>query len=446
VKIVGVADTDSYLKWAGAVLDDVPEPADRRLILLATPMLPSDAQIAAALAGTRNVTPPVFELAALAKSIADENPDVVLLALTGPAVRVVIRAIVAASATRPIFVSGMPGISFPATRRALLYRSQADLLLVHSKRERRDFERVAEYLRIQQRFGLAQLAFLAAGGGRPVGGDTVVFAAQAKVPGAREDRVAVLGWLALAATAHPELEFVVKLRAATGERQTHAERYPFDELAAELGELPGNLSFRTGAMSEYLDHAAALVTVSSTAALEAAARGIPALVLDDFGVSARLINLVFEGSGLLGDSADLIAGRFRVAHESWLDDNYFHSRSEDNWVAAISDLMLVRDRGILTLRPEGRPTAGGALRLAWDRKRVLGPYDRSFSGTLAFAIGVPARWAFCIVRKTRHRLAGLGHPAIETTTAVGPDAPNTVVLESSVGLDSTETESAAAAG
>ena len=37
-----------------------------------------------------------------------------------------------------------------------------------------------------------------------------------------------------------------------------------------------------------------------TAVLEALAHGVPALVLDDFGVDAEHINVVFEGSGLLG--------------------------------------------------------------------------------------------------------------------------------------------------
>jgi hypothetical protein len=315
-------------------------------------------------------------------------------------VRVVLRAIVASSDIRPVFVSGMPGISFPATKRALLYRSQVDLLVVHSKRERDDFSGLAERLGIEQRFGLATLAFLRQGRA-PAKGNAVVFATQAKVPRTRDDRMSVLRWLSETAAQHPELRVVIKLRARGGEQQTHAERYPYDVLAAELGELPSNLVFETGPMADHLDYAVALVTVSSTAALEAAARGIPALVLNDFGVSARLINLVFDGSNLLGGFEDLIAARFPTADRVWLDQNYFHSGSVNDWFTAVEALAERRKAGELTLRAEARRGRGGALRDAWDRKRVLGQYDRSIGGRFALAVGIPARWVYLTARGMR---------------------------------------------
>ena len=60
-------------------------------------------------------------------------------------------------------------------------------------------------------------------------------------------------------------------------------------------------------MAEHLERAAALVTVSSTAVLEAVASGVPAVVIDEFGVAPKLINTVFEGSGLFG-GAEAVAG------------------------------------------------------------------------------------------------------------------------------------------
>jgi hypothetical protein len=316
-------------------------------------------------------------------------------------VRVVLRAIVASTRVRPVFVSGMPGISFPATKRALLYRSQVDLMVVHSKRERTEFSELAERMGLEQRFGLATLAFLSGTRDHAGNGDAIVFATQAKVPRTRADRMSVLGWLSETAVRHPELRVVVKLRARGGEKQTHDERYPYDVLAAELPALPSNLAFETGPMADHLDAATALVTVSSTAALEAAARGIPTLVLDDFGVSARLINLVFDGSNLLGGSEDLIAARFHSADEGWLDANYFHSAADADWLSRVAELTESRAAGELRLRAEARRGHGGALRHAWDRKRVLGDYDRSFSGRLALAIGIPARWVFLTVRRLR---------------------------------------------
>jgi hypothetical protein len=418
VKIVAIADSDSYLKWGASALGGVPEAWEKRLVVLATPVAPSDEQFDAALAGTgfERSAVPVLGLHELADYVRSEKPDAVLLSVRGPVVRVLVRAIALKSwwrgsrAGRPVFLSGMPGISIPATRRAILYRSRVDMIVVHSKREREEFAATAADLGVTQRFGLATLAFLARGGGErgresEVVGRDIVFAAQAKVPRVREDRLAVLSWLVRTAQRHPDLRVVVKLRARAGEQQTHAEAHPFDTLAEELAPLPSNLVFSSGSMAEHLDEAAALVTVSSTAALEAAALGVPVLVLDDFGVSARLINLVFEGSNLLGNSEELMAARFRLPHGEWLDANYFHEPADETWLDELGELLAERETSAFPLRPESRHALGGALRRAWDRKRVLGAADRSLGGRVALLIGIPARSVYVALRRLRRALA-----------------------------------------
>ena len=96
----------------------------------------------------------------------------------------------------------------------------------------------------------------------------LVFASQARVPPAREDREQVLRALAAATPA------VVKLRAGTGEQQTHHEEHPYDVLWAELvGRAarwrPARSPSPPASMAAALTGARGLVTVSSTAALEA---------------------------------------------------------------------------------------------------------------------------------------------------------------------------------
>lgn len=406
MKVIGVADSDSYVKWGSAMLERMPEHWDRSLAIIRTPALPSERQLHAALAGTRfgDAPPPVIDLADLAALVTREQPDVVLLSVRGPVVRVLVRMIVAAPVERPVLVCGLPGISIPETLNALYYRSQADLFVLHSKREIRAFEALAGRLGIGQRFCLATLPFLASRerGARP--GTDIVFAAQAKVPKPLDDRRLVLSWLAETARRHPDRRVVIKLRALSGEPQTHAERYPYDALLAELEPAPANLVVSTGAMSKHLREAAGLVTVSSTAALEAVAAGVPVLALDEFGVDARLINTVFEGSGLLAGADSLIAGDFREPQERWLDENYFHAPSDDTWLQSIEVALDARDAGLLPLRPQFRGRFGGALRRIWDRKIALGAYDRSPEGYLALAVGVPLRGAVRSLRRSRARL------------------------------------------
>lgn len=406
MRVLAVADSDSYIKWGASILDRMPRDWVRSLVVIRTPALPSSRQLDAALAGTGYTaqTSPLVDLGDLAALVAQERPDVVLLSVRGPVVRVLIRMIVAAGPRRPLIVSGLPGISIPATVLALYYRSQVDLLILHGKREIAEFGALAAELDIRQDFALATLPFLSGLPQSAAGGTDIVFAAQAKVPRTLDERQLLLGWLADAARAHPHQRVILKLRGTTGEAQTHAERYPFDTLLKGLKDRPDNLVVSTGPMSDHLEGAAALVTVSSTAAIEAIALGVPLLALDDFGVSASLINLVFEGSGVLGSSRQLVAGEFGHPDPAWLDQNYFQPPTDDDWIAAIEAGVARRAAGPLPVRPQFRATLGGNLRRIWDRKRALGEYDRTVSGYLALAVGLPLREAVRVSRRLRKLL------------------------------------------
>ncbi|WP_433445261.1 DUF6716 putative glycosyltransferase [Nonomuraea sp. CA-141351] len=334
--MLAVADSDSYLKWAACLLGDLPGGGAAELVVVRTPITPSPEQIAAAVGG--GVEPPPVLSARSVRRLAERTqPDVVLVACTGPVVDVLVAEVFAGLRPRPVFVSGLPGISVPATEKAWLFRSGCDLFVVHSEREVAEFSEIAARLGGGGAVGLARLPFLrsetVAGGG-----NRIVFATQAKVPRGREERERILLGLAELARLRPDLDVVVKLRALEDERQTHNERYHYQRLWREMGE-PGRLSFQAGSMHDQLERAAGFVTVSSTAALEAIALGVPSLVLSDFGVSAEMINLVFEGSGLLGTLDDLAKGDFRLASAEWCAANYFHPAERNDWARLLTGLV-----------------------------------------------------------------------------------------------------------
>jgi hypothetical protein len=243
---------------------------------------------------------------------------------------------------------------------------------VHSHREVAEFTRLGAELGSGLAFGLARLPFLPDGGSAPavvVTNDErsrpLVFAAQAKVPAVREQRLEILRALAGTGVA------VVKLRAVRDEQQTHREAWSYPALWDELvgdGSVRGDeVRFIGGAMHEALDGAAGLATVSSTAALEAMALGLPVLVLSDFGVSAELINLVFEDSGCLGTLSDLTSGRLRYPDHSWLAANYFHPAADNDWLVRLDRLLSLQQRGLL---PSPRPVRT-PLRLRIRRRARL---------------------------------------------------------------------------
>lgn len=425
VRVLAVADSDSYLKWSAAVLAGLPPGWSAEQVVLTSPITPSLAQIHAA------TSRPVWVLGYvhLAWKILRDKPDVLLLGCTGP----VIRAILAIpylrhGRRRPVLVTGLPGISVPVKPRGIAHRSECDLLIVHSHREREEFDAYGQALAPGMLLGLARLPFLSRG--NLVRADTepacerpVVFAAQAQVPPDREARRGLLLELAEAAGSQP---IVVKLRASAGQQQTHRELWPYPDLWAELvaeGKVAeAALRFSTGAMSAALDTAAGLVTVSSTAALEAIAADIPVVILSDFGVSAEMINLVFEQSGCLGTLDDVRQRRFFSPDPEWLRSNYFHPAEDSDWLKLMQRLLAQRHATGLSDRPI-RGTGLPAERVRQQLRLALPPR--------AWAALASLRRSWRGVRTTSRASRGQGRRALarlrarrlEPAPAEPPHAP-----------------------
>lgn len=428
IRVVAIADADSFVKWAASLVSSVPG-LQAHLLLVGTPLTASAAQERTALAGTVLGAADVTRIgfAETAGWLAGQRPDVILLAGRGPFVRMMGR-VIDSLPHRPVTVSGLPGMAIPAQRGALEYRRHTDLMVVHSHREMRAFEELGRRIGVQMPTALATLPFArrrqrmlrseriaveavaAQHGGvavverplqitpvRPPATD-IVFAAQALVPVAKEERAEIAAMLVRAAEAEPGRRVVVKLRSRPGESETHLEREPYAGLLPS--RLPENLVFSYDSMSTALETAAGLVTVSSTAAVEAIALGVPVIALDSFGVSKSLLNTVFVGSGLLGGRGEVVAGRFRHPHPDWLRDNYFHPEGESTWWERVEQLVALRRSGALPARrvPAAR---GGALHEAWHRASVLGAEDRTVQGAVALAIGAPATRVLAAVRRRR---------------------------------------------
>ena len=157
----------------------------------------------------------------------------------------------------------------------------------------------------------------------------IVFAPQAKMPFEESERLEILKALAETKRKHPDVEVIVKLRALRGEPQTHIERFPYDYLwekyCAETGENEHLLDFQTGSLAERLTPGTALVTVSSTAAIEAIDLGLRVGIISDFGVTEKLLNAMFSESGLLMALDEMQDLDIPHANQQWLRRNYFHT-------------------------------------------------------------------------------------------------------------------------
>ena len=443
LRVVAIADADSFVKWSAALLASVAG-IRRHLLLVRTPLTVSREQETAALAGSgfsaRTVTRIGFD--ELFGWLNGALPDVVVLAGRGPFVRLVARQI-DRLAKRPVVVSGLPGMSIPAQRGALEYRRESDLLVLHSRREMRAFAELSRRIGVTVPLGLATLPFAQSmtsqrasqdeqtevhppardlvgvgagdgarvhGGRRPIPvhskpgatpGRDLVFASQALVPSDREQRTQLARTLRKVAEIDPTRRVVVKLRSRHGETETHWERDTYADL---LAARPENLVFSHEPMATALARAEGLVTVSSTAVIEAIARGVPAIALDTFGVHKTLLNTVFVGSGLLGGAEEVVGRRFRHPHTDWMRDNYFHAPEESTWWSRVEELVTLRRDGRLPSRtvPSAR---AGVLHAAWHRVSVLGNEDRSALGRAALGVGVPLVRGIVGLRRAQGRTA-----------------------------------------
>jgi len=357
VCVLVVADSDSYLKWGASLLNSLPAAWNSDVVVVRNPVAPVEDQIADAVGSGAAVAR--LSVRALVHRLRDDPPDAVVLACTGPMAQVLLARPELREGPRPVVVAGLPGIAVPASEKAWVLRRGVDVFVAHSHRERDEAGPVNAAVNNGSRRAqvvLARLPFLRPsqltgrhGAARPPGAvaDRVVFATQAKVPVHRTERTDILRALAALGRRRPDLDVVVKVRATSGQAQTHHERHPYQDLWAGIlgrGEADGSeLRFATGPMAEHLACATGLVTVSSTAALEAIAADVSVLILSDFGVNAAMINEVFVGSGLLGSLADLRSGRFHRPDPSWAERNYLHDVAADDF-AEVLDALVERRR------------------------------------------------------------------------------------------------------
>ncbi|WP_235350967.1 DUF6716 putative glycosyltransferase [Brevibacterium sp. UCMA 11752] len=349
IRVVSVSDSESYLKWATQLLSSLPG-IEAHVYLIDSPILPTSEQIIHSIAGTawagRSI--PVIKRTDVAHIIADHHADIVLGAATGP---IVAQLFLTAHLLeqRPALVSGLPGMGLPASCKGMNYRRLMDAFITHSFAEVAQYTEVSALTQVPCEIYLARLPMLrsvgipqragipqpAVTGGAPepltqVGvPQTLVFAPQAKVPATLDDREAIVRSLAEFASRHEGSSTIIKMRSRPGEHETHHEQHSYFDILESLRDqgISGadRIGLGYGPLDEFLVPGAALVTVSSTAALEAFDRGIPTLLISDFGFDRHLLNEAFADSGATGTLAEVAAGTIGFPTSAWLAQNYFHS-------------------------------------------------------------------------------------------------------------------------
>jgi hypothetical protein len=330
-RIALIADTDSRWKWGIATIRSLGAGVPAASFLVPSPGQPNARQLAEA-----GVTPSAVEaigLDQLPDRLMRGGFDAAVLALPGGAAQLVLRGLASlanAQARRPVIVTGYVGVVLHRPVEGLALRIGSDIILVNSPHDAVLFSSVLSALgRDPAAIVETRLPFLAppvaedqataAGEERPY---TVTFAAQPGIPATRADRDYIVRRLLTHARINPQRRVILKVRGLPGERLTHPEPYPYPAIARRLGAAGvANFHLQAGPMRRILAITDLLLTVSSTAAVEAIHAGLATGILTDFGLREDYGLPFYLGSGCLLAMDQVDGGAAPQASGTWAQNH-----------------------------------------------------------------------------------------------------------------------------
>ncbi len=317
--VVFLAAYDSQLKWCARLRDAfVARGFTCRVVVPPGRSALSDGQIADA--GFEAVEA-VTDLHEVARSC-----DVLVSALAGPATRKLTTELALTLNGRPgpVIVSGWVGVIIEKLTAGYLDRCGADVIAVNSVADREHFAFVARQLDLpDDNLLLAGLPLLSGTVADPrTSIRSVLFADQPTVPNGEAERSYLYGRLIDYARRHPDRQVRLKPRHRPEESTFHRMRHHPERLLAGVDQ-PPNFGIDYTPISEALPTTDLLLTVSSTASLEAIEHGCRVGLVLDLGVHERFGNHVFLDSGLLRTFGQLGRDEIGTPEPAWWSSYFF---------------------------------------------------------------------------------------------------------------------------
>jgi hypothetical protein len=219
----------------------------------------------------------------------------------------------------PVIGTAYVGMVLYNNLHGYLWRALGDVIAVNSADDLAEFSAAADSLGLpQDNLLLTGLPLLPAQPAPPRGGPIrrVLFADQPTVPALPAERAFLYDRLADYARRHPEREVLLKPRHRPSEATFHEMTYSPARHFERIGT-PPNLSLDYTPIADQLPSTDLVLSVSSTAVLEALAAGCRvAFVADFFGET--FLNSRFAASGLLRTFDAIEADDIGSPHADWL--------------------------------------------------------------------------------------------------------------------------------
>ena len=253
--------------------------------------------------------------------------DIVVISLIGPTLRRFIFNLFSAQTgvQRPVLVTGWVGVIFDKLLAGYLDRAPCDVVAVNSTEDLRKFENTAKQLGIPiDNLVLTGLPLLAATAKKQRSCDIrkVLFADQPTVPSRKTERYFIYKKINEYALLHPNREVILKPRHRLSEDTLHKIKY-HPELLLKDTKLARNFRIDYTPISEIIESVDLLVTISSTAALEALSVGTKVAFPLDLGLNERFGNHIFLNSGLLRTFSQINKDDIGHPDTQWLKSYFF---------------------------------------------------------------------------------------------------------------------------
>jgi hypothetical protein len=318
-----VAAFDSQLKWVAGIRDELVDRGfDCRVVVPDVRSALSAGQIIAA----------GFDAVALCSWTelieTAVSSDVVVCGLSGPftlRLTVDLAARVSPGDPGPVLVTGWVGVIIEKITAGYLDRAGSDVIAVNCVDDLEHFVTVAQHLELDPtNLLLSGLPILGSSAAPSRTGPIrrVLFADQPTVPRPAAERLYLYRRLIDYADAHPDREVLLKPRHRPDEDTFHTMKHHPEDLLAGVDH-PPNFRIDYTPISAILPGVDLLVTMSSTACLEAVGAGCRVGLFLDLGVHERYGNHVFLSSGLLRTFDQLIADDVGHPERSWLGSYFF---------------------------------------------------------------------------------------------------------------------------